>query len=167
MQDNGVILLTSSRKEPWHVDERNNRNIKSVTETYKTCTFARCVCVKHTSISSRLISHNTYALTIKPGESSNDVLCKFRLNFKELPIIRKCCNHFVHVISLIRIIWYYLIKQILFPVDGIGALDSWCFFHVVWRNVTEQSLNHFHCLFFSLRGEMSHTTLWSMYAGTT
>ena len=50
VEDNGIVLLSGTGKEAWHVDKRYDRNVESVAETYETGTFAAGVNVKHTGV---------------------------------------------------------------------------------------------------------------------
>ena len=104
MQDNGIIFLACSGQEAGDIHKANNRNIESITESYKPCALATCIYIKHTGIGSGLVGHNADALTVEACKAGNDVFGKLRLHFEELIVIGNCSNYLVHIICLVRIV---------------------------------------------------------------
>ena len=87
MLNNCIVLLTCTRKESRNVNKRHDRNIESIAETNETCCLTACIYVEYTSISCRLISYDTNALTIETCKADDDVLGELRLNLEELAIV--------------------------------------------------------------------------------
>ena len=75
MKDNAIVFLTCSRKESRYVYQRYDRNIECIAETNETCTLTRCVTIEYTSQILRLISNDTYRLSVEAGETDDDILC--------------------------------------------------------------------------------------------
>ena len=95
MKDNAVVFLTCSRKESRYVYQRYDRNIECIAETNETCTLTRCVAVEHTSQILRLISNDTYRLSVETGETDDDILCIIFLDFKEFTVVHNSADHYV------------------------------------------------------------------------
>ena len=59
-----AVFLRFTRQESRYVNKCKNRNIKAVTEAYKTSALIPCVKIKGTCQIFRLVGYNTYRLSI-------------------------------------------------------------------------------------------------------
>ena len=157
MKDNAIVFLTCSRKESRYVYQRYDRNIECIAETNETCAFTRCVAIEYTSQILRLISNDTYRLSVETGETDDDILCIIFLDFKEFTVVHNSADHFVHVIRFSRAVGDNIVQRIFQTVDWVCAIYIRSFFKVVLRNIAQQFANQFETFFFCLGGEMSHT----------
>ena len=106
-------------------------------------------------------------MAVEAGKAGDDVLGKLGLNLKEISVVGNGCDDLVHVVGLVGVLGDDLVEQVGLAVNGVVALASWRFFHVIGRNVRQQCLNHIHALLLGLCGKGGHTTLGGMYAGTS
>ena len=166
VQDDGVVLLTRAGQESGHVDERDDRNIEGVAETYETGTLTRGVHVEHTSIAGGLVGHDTYALAVEAGKAHDDVLGELGLHFEELAVVGDGSNDLIHVVSLVGVLGDDLVQAVLHTVDRILSGLEGSGLHVVRGDVAQQGLQHLQTFLLSSSGEVGHTRLRGVYAGT-
>ena len=133
VKDDSIIFLTCSWQETWYIYQTNDWNVESITETHEACTLSTCIYIKNACISSWLVGYDTYALTIETSKACDDVLCKFWLDFKEFTIVNDCTDDFIHVVSLIRIFWNYLVEKVFFTINRVGTFYTGsCFCVIRW-----------------------------------
>ena len=167
MQDNGVVLLTSTGQESRNVNERYNRNIEGVAETNEASSLTRSVNIEHTSIAVGLVGYDTYTLTIETCETNDNVLGELRLHLEEFTIVYYSTNHLVHVVSLVGVLGDNLIQAVLHTVDGVVSGLERSSLHVVGWDIAQQGLQHLNAFLLSSCSEVCNTRLCSVNAGTT
>ena len=133
MTNDTAPFLICARQETRNVNEVNDWNIESITETNETRRFIRCVNIQATSHYFRLVSNNTNGLTIKTCKASNDICSKERLYFIVLAIIYSSCNNIFHVIWHIAVIRQQAVQFFIFTSWIITCIYQWSIFHIIRR----------------------------------
>ena len=88
------------------------------------------------------------------------------MHLHKFAIVHQGANNLVHVVSHVGVVGYDFVQQVLFAVDGVGALNAWCTLHVVLRNEREQFADNAGKLLLSLGSKVAHTTLGRVNGGT-
>ena len=104
MTNDTAPFLICARQETRNVNEVNDWNIESITETDETGRFVRCIDVQATSHYFWLVSNDTNGLTIKTSEASDDVCSIEWLYFIVFAIIYSFSDNIFHVVRHVTVI---------------------------------------------------------------
>ena len=159
MQDNTIIFLTCTRQESRNINQSNQWNIESVAETNETTSLTRSIAIQTSSHYLRLVSNDTYSLTIETCKTYDNILSIISMYFQEFVIINDCTDHFIHIVCLVWIIRNDLVQVIIQTVDRIFTFDQRSFFHVVLRQIAQQLTDQLQTIFFCIYSKMSNTRL--------
>ena len=97
-------------------------------------------------------------------ESYYDVLGPALVNLQEPSVIDYAADYLVHVISLVGIVWDYLIQGVIDTSCWIAGLDKRSLFTIVGWQEAEQRLDDSDALLFILSREMRYAALGAVYA---
>ncbi len=110
-----AVFLRCSGQEPRHIDNRQDRNLKRITEAYKPCGLSASVNVQAPRQHHWLVSDDANSGAFKPDKPCQYILGKVFLNFKEIPFVRQFANKFMHVVSCIGAVRDQRIKAVFNP----------------------------------------------------
>src|SRR5699024_4819337 len=85
--DDTGVLLVHTRKKARYVNQSDNRDIESITETYKTGGFLRCRNVQCSGQLLRLVSYHPHGTAFDAPQSYDNVGCIALLNLEQGPVI--------------------------------------------------------------------------------
>ena len=148
-----------AREEARHVDERNDGDVEAVAEAHEACGLARSVAVEHAGVDAGLVGHDAHALAVEAGKADDDVACEVALHLEELPVVHHGTDYLIHVVRHVRVVGDNLVERILLAVDGVGAGDARRAFHVVLRDIGEQSADKLGKFLLRLGREVAHAAL--------
>ena len=102
--DNTAVFLVAARQEARNVNQVQQRNTESVAEADETSGFIGSVDIQAASHNFRLVSNDTYGLTIHTSEASDDVGCPVFLVFIEFAVIYDRSDYIIHIVSLVGVV---------------------------------------------------------------
>ena len=112
MLDDSTELLVSSGKETWYIRERDNWDLKSVTEADEASSLDRSIDVQAACKDLRLVGHNTANTTLDLREASDHVLCvAWHDLIKGIPVAH-VLDHGEHVIGLVWVVRHNVVEQL-------------------------------------------------------
>ena len=166
MRDHGIVFLTGTGQETGHVDEADDGNVEGITETHEASGLAAGVHIEHTGVDLRLVGHDADTLAVETGETDDDVLREVALHFEELTVVDHRTDDLIHVVGHVGVVGDDFVEEVFLTVDGVGAGYARRAFVIVLGQEGEEVANEGGKLFFGLGGEVSHTALLGVYAGT-
>ena len=104
MTNDTAPFLICARQETRNVNEVNDWNIESITETDETGRFVGCIDVQATSHYFWLVSNDTNGLTVKTCETCDNVCSIEWLYFIVFAIIYSSCDNIFHVVRHVAVI---------------------------------------------------------------
>ncbi len=167
MEDDTIVFLACAGEEARNVDERYQRDVERVAETYKACSLARSVAVEHTGKEFGLVGNDADRLAVETGETDDDILGKITLDFQELAIVDDCSDHIVHIVGTCGAVRHDFVERILNTVDGVVAFNHGRILKIVLGDVAHKLAHNLDCILAIFGREMSHTALLRMNGGTT
>ncbi len=111
MAYNPIVLLRASWKEARNIDERDYRDIESITEPNEPCSLHRGINIKTPSEHLRLVPHETDGLAFDQSKAHNDIASVGGHNLEELTSVTHCLDHQLHIVGLVGVTRDYVVKQ--------------------------------------------------------
>ena len=151
------VFLTCTGQESRNILYSKKRYVESITTSYKSCRFIRCIYIKTTCPEFRLICNNSNRGPIHSYKTCYHIFGIMRHDIVDHTIISNFDNNFIHIIRLVRIIRNNIIKLRNHPIYIIATLINRRSFHIIGRHITEKLSYHHQCLLVILTHKVSNS----------
>ena len=86
---------------------------------------------------------------------------------KEFSVIHHSPNHFVHIVGTVGLVGDNLVEEVFFAIYGVGTLYKRCLFHIILREIAQETADKLDAILFGIYGKLSHTALAGMDISST
>ncbi|CAH0321007.1 hypothetical protein SRABI91_05431 [Rhodococcoides fascians] len=100
--DDAVVFLARPGQEPRHIDQRDDRNVETITGADEPGCFLRGIDIEGAGELGGLIGHDPHRPAVDPPEPDDDVAGPPLLNFEEFVVVEDPADHLVHVVRSVR-----------------------------------------------------------------
>ncbi|CAM5260654.1 hypothetical protein SALBM311S_03370 [Streptomyces alboniger] len=116
------MLLVDTRKEPGDVQERDDRDIESVTHLDKACSFFRRFDVQDAGQRRRLVGHDADHLTVQAGQRADDVAGPALVDLEVVAVVDDLLDDLGHVVRTVAVRRNEVEEEVRAAVRGVRGL---------------------------------------------
>ena len=119
MLDKPAIFLRRAGQEAGHINQRDNRNVKTIAKPHETRRLAAGIAVQHARQHHGLIGNKAHCAPFHAAETDDNVLGKIGLDFEKIALIYHFQNQFAHVIRHVGVFRHQRVERRLHAVAQV------------------------------------------------